>query len=73
MKYNDGRDIEIEKFEQVEKELVAIFGGITMNSEKAPLHGIWLYEGVRYKDLIVKIEVVAENNKPIELFFQNYK
>ncbi|TAK54265.1 MAG: hypothetical protein EPO24_13330 [Bacteroidetes bacterium] len=66
-------DVEIEKFEEIEKELVAIFGGITMGSEIAPLRGVWLYKGVRYKDQIVKIEIVAEDNKRTELFFQNYK
>ncbi|MBI3193995.1 MAG: hypothetical protein HYZ34_05925 [Ignavibacteriae bacterium] len=73
LQYNDGRIIELEKFEQVEKELVALFGGITMSSEKAPLRGIWLYKGVQYNDQIVKIEIVAENDTSTEHFFQNYK
>ena len=73
MNYNDGRDVEIEKFEEVEKDLVALFGGITMSSEKSPMKGVWLYKGVQFKDQIVKIEIVVEETKNIDRFFHNYK
>jgi len=50
-----------------------VFGGITMGSDKAPMKGIWLYEGVKYKDQIVKIEIATEESEMVRKFFHNYK
>ena len=73
LNYTDGRLIEIEKFEDVEKDLIALFGGITMSSENAPMKGVWLYKGVRFKDKIVKIEIVTKKPETLTSFFRIIK
>jgi hypothetical protein len=39
--YNDGTSIEPEKFDQVERELVEQFGGVTTVQRQFPLRGVW--------------------------------
>jgi len=39
--YNDGTPIEPEKFDQVERELVEQFGGVTTVQRQFPLRGVW--------------------------------
>ena len=73
LKYNDGTDIEIEKFEIVEKELLSLFGGLTASSSLSPLEGVWRHQDIQYRDKIVRFEIITESDKRIESFFKEYK
>jgi hypothetical protein len=73
LKYNDGKDIEDEKLREVKAELVDAFGAITVSSLSSPYQGTWKYGGVEYIDDIIKIEVVATNDKATKKFFKNFK
>jgi hypothetical protein len=50
--YNDGTEIEREKFEQTNAELVKEFGATTTDTVVAVGH--WLYQGVIYKDQYIR-------------------
>lgn len=41
LKYNDGTDIEAEKFRAIKVELVHAFGAVTVSSLSAPYQGRW--------------------------------
>jgi hypothetical protein len=73
LKYNDGRDIEEEKLKAIKSELVDAFGAITVSSVSAPYQGRWRYSGVEYIDDIIKIEVVATNDRATRKFFKVFK
>jgi hypothetical protein len=54
LKYNDGQEIEPEKFKQIRQQLVAVFGAITVSSLNAPFEGTWRYGGVEFVDDIIR-------------------
>ena len=53
LRYNDGRQIEDEKFDQVDDVLYEFFGGLTAVLHEFPLRGLWSGESEAYRDLIV--------------------
>lgn len=73
LKYNDGKDIEEEKLREVKAELVDAFGAITVSSLSSPYQGTWKYGGVEFIDDIIKIEVVATNDRATRRFFKAFK
>jgi hypothetical protein len=73
IKYNDGTDIESEKFYEVRMTLSALFGGLTVSSSAAPFEGIWIHQGVEYKDLVIKLEIITSDDDKMEKFFKDYK
>jgi hypothetical protein len=73
LKYNDGKDIEEEKLREVKAELVNAFGAITVSSLSSPYQGTWNYGGVEFIDDIIKIEVVATNDRATKKFFKGFK
>jgi len=73
IKYNDGTDVEHEKFRQVKVELSALFGGLTVSPMAAPFEGTWIHQGVEYRDMVIKMEVVTSDDEKIEKFFRDYK
>jgi len=48
IRHNDGTEIEIEKYEQVENELLDQFGGVTSVRRENPLKGLWRSEERTY-------------------------
>jgi len=50
LKYNDGSEIEAEKFKQIREDLIATFGALTVSSQSAPYQGTWKYGGVDFID-----------------------
>ena len=70
LKYNSGTAIEPEKIEQIQGQLMAAFGAITVSSFFAPFQGTWRYGGVEFIDDIVRIEIIT-NEEP--QFFKNFK
>ena len=73
LKYNDGSNIEEEKFRAIKVELVDAFGAITISSLSAPYQGRWKYGGVEYIDDIIKIEIVAAHDRLTKKFFVDFK
>jgi hypothetical protein len=70
LKYNDGSDIERKKLEEIQQQLVAVFGAITVSSLSAPFKGTWRYGGVEFVDDIVRIEIITDEEF---YFFKNFK
>src|SRR5438128_1700516 len=55
LNYNDGREIEAEKFDQTAEELCERFTGITEDTIRVA--GTWKYGGTRYRDTLFRIRV----------------
>jgi hypothetical protein len=73
LKYNDGKNIEAETIRSIKEELVDAFGAITVSSLLSPYQGTWKYGGVEFIDDIIKIEVVATNDRATRKFFKEFK
>ena len=73
LKYNDGEPIESAKIVGVWDELADAFGGVTVSSLSAPYQGRWKYGGVEYFDDIIKIEIIATNDRAARRFFKEFK
>lgn len=71
LKYNDGTPVESEKFEQVRKELLRQFEGLTINS--GTIEGLWLYQGEMVEDELIRIIIDAEETIENERFFHEFK
>ena len=70
LKYNDGSDIEPEKLEEIQQQLLAVFGAMTVSSLSAPFQGTWRYGGVEFVDDIIRIEIITVEELN---FFKNLK
>jgi hypothetical protein len=70
LKYNDGSDIEPEKLEEIQQQLIAVFGAITVSSLSTPFQGTWRYGGVEFVDDIIRIEIITDEDL---CFFRNFK
>ena len=70
LKYNDGSDIQLEKLEEIQQQLIAVFGAMTVSSLSAPFQGTWRYGGVEFVDDIVRIEIITDEELR---FFKNFK
>ena len=70
LKYNDGSDVEPEKLEEIQRQLIAVFDAITVSSLSAPFQGTWRYGGVEFVDDIIRIENITDEDL---YFFKNLK
>ena len=70
LKYNDGSDIEAEKLEEIQQQLIEVFGAITVSSLSAPSRGRWRYGGVEFVDDIIRIKIITDEEIR---FFKNFK
>ncbi|HJP91667.1 MAG TPA: hypothetical protein VJ875_06905 [Pyrinomonadaceae bacterium] len=70
LKYNDGSDVEPEKLEEIQQQLIAVFGAMTVSSLSAPFQGTWRYGGVKFIDDIIRIEIITNEDLS---FFKNFK
>ena len=70
LKYNDGGDIEPNKLEDIQQQLIAVFGALTVSSLSAPFRGTWRYGGVKFIDDIIRIEIITDEDLT---FFKNFK
>lgn len=68
LKYNDGNDIEPQKFYETKEELVSRFGGLSIIPRSS---GLWRSQGRTYADEIFVFRVDTEHDEMI--FFQSYK
>ncbi len=73
LKHNDGTNIEDKKLEEIQQQLIAVFGAMTLSSLSAPLQGKWRYGGVEYTDDIIRIDIIAKEEWDSIQFFKNFK
>src|ERR1043166_4813445 len=59
LNYNDGTDIEPEKFDQTAEELSDHFGGVTQDTVR--ITGTWKYGGTRYRDDLLRMRVDSKD------------
>jgi len=71
LKYNDGTDVEIEKFELTQQELIAVFGAITVDT--APVRGYWIDKETLYEDKAMRFYIDTDDSERIISFFKEYK
>ena len=71
LKYNDGSDIQSETLEEIQHQLIAVFGAMTVTSLSAPLQGTWRYGGVEFVDDIIRIEIITKEDS--NDFFKSFK
>ena len=55
LNYNDGAEIEEEKFDRTAEELCDRFGGVTQDTVRVT--GTWKYGGTRYRDILYRIRI----------------
>ena len=55
LNYNDGTEIEAEKFDRTADELCERFGGVTQDAVRVT--GTWKYGGTRYRDILYRIRI----------------
>ena len=73
LKLNDGTAIEAEKLKEIQHQLIAVFGAMTLSSLSAPLQGKWRYGGVEYIDDILRIDIIAKEEWDSIQFLKNFK
>src|ERR1700730_8896851 len=71
LKYNDGRPVSADLFEQTRAELVAQFGAICLQPSVA--RGIWVHEATRYEDELLRYVVDVDDTAENEQFFVTFK
>lgn len=57
--YNDGREIEREKFVATDDELVSLFGATS--TDTVVVRGQWLYQSATYCDQLIRVRIDAED------------
>lgn len=73
LKHNDGTAIDAEKLKEIQHQLIAVFGAMTLSSLSAPLQGKWRYGGVEYIDDILRIDIIAKEEWDSIQFLKNFK
>src|SRR6266849_1907255 len=59
LNYNDGAEIEPEKFDQTAEDLSDRFGGITQDTVR--ISGTWKYGGTRYRDDLLRVRIDTDD------------
>jgi hypothetical protein len=57
--YNDGRQIEPEKFTATDRQLLSCFGGVA--TDTVSVRGKWQYENTLYSDELMRLRVDVED------------
>jgi hypothetical protein len=71
LRYNDGRMVEGEAFEKTREELIAEFSAISLMPES--VRGIWIRDGTRYEDELLRFVVDVEDTLEHREFFGRWK
>src|SRR4051812_38935196 len=71
LKHNDGRPVAAEKFDQTRFDLVAQFGVVSFHPRS--ILGIWVHEGQRFEDELVRVVVDVEDTPENREFFFRLK
>jgi hypothetical protein len=71
LRFNDGREVPDELFNETREDLLARFEGVSWVPQ--PIQGLWHHEGVRYQDATVRIVVDVEDTAENRQFFIEWK
>ena len=69
--YNDGRQVEPQKFQTLQTQLLDQFGGLTFFPQ--PNQGFWTMAGITYRDEIVIYRVLTSDEQEAHRFLSNLK
>jgi hypothetical protein len=69
--YNDGRQIEPQKFQDLQTQLLDQFGGLTFFPQ--PNEGFWTMAGITYRDEIVIYRVITSDEQVARSFLFEFK
>ncbi len=68
--YNNGTDVEPEKFESTRGELSSQFNGLTQ--DLVQLQGLWKFAGQSYQDKLLRIRTDSDDPNAVK-FLRSYK
>ena len=71
LRHNDGRPVAAELFDETRRELVGQFGAVSFFPQS--LLGIWVHEGDRFEDELVRVVVDVEDTLENRQFFSTFK
>ena len=71
LKHNDGTIVPAELFEQCREELIAQFAGLSL--QPSVIRGIWISEGTRFEDELLRLVIDVEDTPENRSFFVTYK
>ncbi len=70
LNYNDGTEVEPEKFDQTAEESSDRFGGVTQDTVR--ITGTWKYGGARYRDELLRIRIDSSDPRTGD-YLRTYK
>jgi hypothetical protein len=71
LRHNDGREVSGELFEQTRVDLIVQFGAVSFLPHT--VLGIWVHEGARYEDELLRLVVDVDDTPENQQFFAGYK
>lgn len=71
LQFNDGRDVPGEWLAEAVLEIVEQFGAASYETQK--VEGHWRYQGVLYRDNLVKIVIDASDEEENRVWMRGYK
>ena len=71
LRYNDGSPIPDYDLSQTREELLARFEGLSV--QPGTIAGLWIHEGMRYEDSLVRFTVDVEDTPENRQFFVDWK
>jgi hypothetical protein len=69
--HNDGRPVSPEKFQQTLDDVISQFGALSVYPQ--PIRGLWVHEGTRYEDELIRIIVDVDDTPENQHFFLRCK
>ncbi len=69
LNYNDGSDIEPEKYDETAEELCERFGAVTQDTVQ--ITGTWKYGGTRFRDRLLRLRVDSSDPAAAAFFAAN--
>jgi hypothetical protein len=69
--YNDGRQVEPQKFQAQQQQLLDQFGGLTFFPQ--PNEGFWMVAGITYRDAIEIYRVITSEAQEARRFLSTLK
>jgi hypothetical protein len=71
LQFNDGTPIPDDAFRDTREQIVAQFGAVSV--QPGTIAGIWLHQGTRYEDTLVRFCVDVDDTPENRQFFVNWK
>jgi hypothetical protein len=71
LQFNDGTPVPAAVLGQTREEIVGRFHGVSV--QPGTITGIWIHEGTRYEDALVRVTVDVEDTAENRQFFVDWK